>query len=357
MNDFTYTSGETVDAQPLLENPNISLYCLDPDSRQAVFTELPPGIDLANAPFYYQAQFDHAQRLITVSYEVLHQLADQIPPSDPARLMLIHNIGRCGSTLLSNAFNQLDSIISFSEPDVFSSFVLLRYHNQSELIHLLNSCLRIVFRPVVRGQALTYGLKFRNQSVDIIDLYFAAFPQAKHLFIYRNAVDWAASIYRMSIRRNRHSLMSSAETLALQAAFYNREVSAVEPFFPPALATYTWETYRTTGWLLMMDRYLELFSAGIHPLALRYEDLTAQPEKVLSAIFEYCGLPAHDVPKALRAFEQDAQQNTILARDQAQSGNIVKLPDEIIVQIQTILSRHPVIRQADFRLPGTLILD
>ena len=357
LSDFIVTPGETVDAQTILENPNISLYCLDHDTQQAVFAELPSGIDLSQAPFYYQAQFDYAQRLLAVSYDVFHQLADQIPPNDPTRLILIHNIGRCGSTLLSTAFNELDSVISFSEPDVFSNFVTLRYHNRSELIRLLHSCLRMVFRPAVVGQAATYSLKFRNQSVDVIDLYYEAFPQAKHLFIYRNGMDWIASIYRMSLRRNRHSLMGSAETQALQAAFYNRAISAVKPFFDPTLATYTWETYRATGWLLMMDRYLELFSAGIHPLALRYEDLTAQPERVLSAIFEYCDLPAIEVAKAQRAFERDAQQNTILARDHAQAGNTIKLPDEIVVQIQMILSRHPVIHQADFVLPGTLMFD
>ena len=356
LNDFIVAPGETVDAQPILENPNISLYCLDHDSRQAIFTELPPGIDLALAPFYYQAQFDHAQRLIAVSYEVLHQLAAQIPPSDPARLILIHNIGRCGSTLLSNAFNQVDGVMSLSEPDVFSSFVLARYHSRTELIRLLHSCLRIVFRPAV-GNASTYSLKFRNQCVDIIDLYVEAFPQAKHLFLYRNALDWVASIYRMSLLRNRHGLMSRDETLAQQAAFYNREPSAVERFFDLTVATYTWETYRATGWLLMMERYLEFFAQGITPLALRYEDLNTQPERVLTAIFETCGLSQTGVIQALRAFQRDSQENTKLARDSTQAGNRVQLPDELIAQVQAILTDHPVIRQPDFVLPATLMLD
>ena len=181
--------------------------------------------------------------------------------------------------------------MSLSEPDVFSNFVLAALPQSIRTDSLTAQLFADCFPTGCRGQAATYSLKFRNQCVDVIDLYYEAFPQAKHLFLYRNALDWVASIYRMSIRRNRHWLMSWDETLAQQAAFYNRELSAVEPFFDPTLATYTWETYRATGWLLMMDRYLELFPAGIHPLALRYEDLIAQPERVLSAIFESCDLP------------------------------------------------------------------
>ncbi|MEO8396978.1 MAG: hypothetical protein ABI700_28540, partial [Chloroflexota bacterium] len=347
LDNFTTTSGETVDAQVILDNPNISLYCLDHDAQQAVFAELPAGIDLSQIPFYYQGQFDHAQRLLVVPYHVFHRLADQIPPSDPIRLILIHNIGRCGSTLLSTALNELDGVISFSEPDVFTNFVLLRYHNRSELIRLLHSCLRMVFRPAVVGQAATYSLKFRNQCVEIMDLYYEAFPQAKHLFLYRSAFGWLASVYRLMSRGNPPPPMSRAEAISLQAAYGNRTHASTERFFDPAIETYSMETYMTAAWLVMMDRALELFSQGMIPLALRYEDLTAQPERVLSALFDACDLPKTGVPLALRAFERDSQENTKLARDDAQSGNSVKLPAELILQIQAILNTHPVIRQAD----------
>ena len=358
LQDFQYTLGGTIDAEGILENPNVSLYCLDHARRQAIFAELPPEIDLAQAAFYYQAQFDHAQRLIAVPYAEFHQLADQIP-LDASRLILIHNIGRCGSTLLHNAFNEVDGVISFSEPDVFASFVLMRDEDHSNLIRLLQSCWRFVARGAANttGTAATTCLKFRNQCVDVLDLFAEALPQAKHLFLYRNLVSWVASIYRMSLKRNRHDIMNRDETLQLQAAFYNRPAAAVERFFPPALDTYTWETYRATGWLLMMDRYLELFAQGIQPLALRYEDLSAQPEAVLTALFADCGLPVSAVQAALRAFARDSQANTLLARSDAHTGNTVSLPDDILPQLDLILQLHPVIRQPDFVLPGTLTFD
>ncbi len=358
LDNFTTTPDGSIDAAQILANPAVSIYCLDHESRQAILVELPPNIDLAQAPFYYQAQFDHAQRLIAVPYAEFHQLADQIP-LDLARLIVIHNIGRCGSTLLSNAFNQVDAVISFSEPDVFANFVALRHEDRSELMRLLQSCLRFTFRPAVVGGASTYSLKFRNQCVDIIDLYVEAFPQAKHLFLYRNLMDYLASLYGLFQRHNPKPRppVSREEAISRQAAYYHRDPATLERFFDPAIDSYTTETYLAVGWLIMLDRYLALFAQGITPLALRYEDLNTQPERVLAAIFEACGLPVSGVAQALQAFERDSQQNTKLARGDAQTGNTVELPDALKTQIQTILERQPTIRRADFVLPGTLTFD
>ncbi len=358
LSNFTTTPDETIDTERILDDPNVSLYCLDHATRQAIFAELPPGIDLAQAPFYYQAQFDHAQRLIAVPYDVFHQLAAQISV-DPTRLILMHNIGRCGSTLLSSALNEVDDVISFSEPDVFANFVALRDEDRAELIQLLRSCFQFTFRPAVVGQASHYSIKFRNQCADIIDLYVEAFPQAKHLFVYRNLFGWLASLYRLFMEH--HSSLpppiSRDEAIHRQAAYYHREPAAVERFFDPAIDRYTVVTYLTTGWLVMMDRYLELFSAGFTPLTLRYEDLNTQPEKVLESLFAYCGLPVSDVKTALQAFERDSQENTKMARSNAQAGNKVRLPDALLSTVQTVLDAQAVIRQPDFVLPATVTFD
>ncbi len=297
LSNFDWTPGDSADPQIMLDDPNWSLFCLDHTARQAVFAELPPGIDLAQAPFVYQAQFEQARRLMAVPYEALHPLAAQIP-LDPARLILIHNVGRCGSTLLSSALNELDGVISLSEPDVIANFLTIRNEDRAELIDLLHDCARLLFRPAVVGNASRFSLKFRNQCVEIMDLYHAAFPQAKHLFLYRDSVGWVASLYRLMSRRSTPPPMSRTEAVSRQSAYYNRSPESVERFFDPAVDSYTRETYLAAGWLIMMDRYLELRAQGITPLAVRYADLNAQPERVLRAIFDFCGLPREGISQA-----------------------------------------------------------
>jgi hypothetical protein len=138
------------------------------------------------------------------------------------------------------------------------------------------------------------------------------------------------------------------------AAYHNRQPAQIERFLDPIVQTYSPATYLATSWLVMMDRYLELFAEKIMPLAVRYEDLNIHREAVLTAIFDYCGLPITMVERALKAFERDSQQGTVLARDDTQKGNTVKLTNEITTQIQAILNRHPTIHKPDFILPGTL---
>src|SRR5437868_2823111 len=77
LNDFRYRpEATTIDARTILERPEITLYCLDDDHRQAVFVESPPGLDLSQKPFYFLTQYQNAQRVLTTSYDVLHELAN-----------------------------------------------------------------------------------------------------------------------------------------------------------------------------------------------------------------------------------------------------------------------------------------
>lgn len=255
---------------------------------------------------------------------------------------------------MSKALNEPEATVSLSEPDVFSNFVPLRYNDTETLVRLLRGCFHVAFRPAVVRGASFYGLKLRNQCVEIMELYCEAFPQAKHLFLYRNAIGWVTSLYRLSIRRGPRPDISRDEAVTRLATYHNRTIADVERFFDPSHKTYSTVTYLATDWLVMMDRYLELFSERSGPLAIRYEDLNTQPESVMTAIFKYCNLPLSGITQALQAFMRDSQEGTLLARDVAQTGNSVKLSDEHIAEIQAVLNHHPVIQTPNYLLPGTL---
>ena len=80
--DFELSERGFVDAQEVLANPNILLYCLEPESQQAVFVKTPDAADILAAPFYYLSQFESAVQVLKVSYETLEQLADQVELDD-----------------------------------------------------------------------------------------------------------------------------------------------------------------------------------------------------------------------------------------------------------------------------------
>ena len=110
----------------------------------------------------------------------------------------------------------------------------------------------------------------------------------------------------------------------------------------------------TLWWILIMEGVLAQVERGIPLLAVRYADLVESREKVLRSIFVYCELPPDGVQRALSAFDRDAQAGTALARENPKEANKLKLNDQQVRSITTILRRHPVLKQPDFGLPGAL---
>src|SRR5262245_49978908 len=79
LSDFTYTEGESISAESILDSPKVFLYCLDDESRRAIFGELPNYIDLSEVAFYHDTVFQNAQHLIAVPFETFHKLAAAAP--------------------------------------------------------------------------------------------------------------------------------------------------------------------------------------------------------------------------------------------------------------------------------------
>lgn len=143
--DFELAPGGSVDAESLIDDPRFTLYCLDADSQRAIFTCTPAGVDPLRAPFMYQAQFDQAETLVALPYPEFLRLAGRM--AAPPKLLCLHNIGRCGSTVLSRALNNIDGVISLSEPDALTAFIGMRSTPRAEQNDLLRACVRWLLRP------------------------------------------------------------------------------------------------------------------------------------------------------------------------------------------------------------------
>ena len=340
--NFLTRPAGTVDAQTILDNPYITLYCLDDANQAAWFVETPPEVDLTQAPFYYVAQYDNALRLFAVPYETFHQLADAIPP---AKLIFVHSTGRCGSTLISKTLNTVDGVRSLSEPDIYTQILFLRHLDKSR---------DDLYRRLLRSSTLFYGkgtpmlaLKFRAMVIYLGDLLYGEFPDAKQLFLYRNMESWARSmgletrpVADRRIPLTEFPIHRQAMT-PLRTEFvaeYGREANGVE--------------WSALTWLSLMEGYLALCDAGQPFLAIRYEDIQAHPKKVLSAVFEYCGLAA-SVDRAYDVFASDSQEGTLWSRaNREERVNIPLEPEERAWQ-QAVLRERRMVRSADYIAPYT----
>ncbi|MFD0591531.1 hypothetical protein ACFQZ4_02215 [Catellatospora coxensis] len=174
-----------VDPGIVLTEPGHSLYCLDHDTRRALFvrTEVDPG----GAPFYFQAQYEHATGVVALSYDELHALPT---PGEPSGVFL-YSTGRCGSTLVAAALAERGGLTGLSEPDVLTQLVTLAPRlPEPELRELTRSCVRLLSRghPV--------AVKPRSFVIELAWLLHEEFPQFASVFLYREPLSWARSTAR-----------------------------------------------------------------------------------------------------------------------------------------------------------------
>ncbi len=351
--DFTLTEGEAVDAEVVLR-PNVSLYCFDDAAKEAIFVELPDTADLSTAPFVYYMQYEQAERLIAISYAEFRQLAHTLPNVD--NLIMIYISGRSGSTLISHIFNELDGVMSLSEPDVGTQFAYMRTTgnmHEAELRDLLDCTVRMLFKPTPFKTPTTYALKLRSEALKVMDLYQATFPQAKNLYSYRDAIGFVSSFYRVLYDPSYPELMPRAEFVDSFGEFMREDFTRVEQYLGPTAEQFSYIELLTLWWVVAVEWYLAQVARGIPALAVSYADLNSRREATLKAIFEYCELPTTQIEKALRAYERDSQAGTFLAREKPTEGNKLRLTEAQIESIRAILARHSVIKTSDFVAPGT----
>lgn len=332
--DFICREVGTVDSSLLVSDPTISLYCFDHAARRTLFVQVSEGVDITAGPFLYMAQYEHAERLLAVPYEVFDRVAAGIELRAP--LVFIHTTGRAGSTLLSKAFGELEAVTSLSEPDVYSQAVGMRSAgvNDDEIRELLTSATKMLFNPEFTGASSLKVVKFRGFCIEIADLLAAAFPDAGNLFLYR---DLAASI------RSRARAFAALD----RPPEVRRTILARQATMVPLLAEEMKQRPELDGieglcllWLSALHTYARLRQQGIPMLAVRYEELVADPTCALGVILAYLGLPTNRVPNALRAFERDSQTGSPISREEV-GQRTIRINDHQWNLVRDLVRRYP----------------
>jgi hypothetical protein len=342
--DFQVQTGRLLAPQVVLQAPNVSLYCLDPANQRALFVDTPPAVDLSQAPFYFLAQYEAARRLIAVPYASLQALAHTVE-LDPHRIVLVYSTGRCGSTLFSHVLNQIPTLVSFSEPDVFTQLVHLRTTAQStdaEVTALAYACLMLMCAHAQQHGFQYWAFKFRSYVLAVSDLLYQAVPAAKLLFLYRHALTWARSFSR--------AFGSSDAALAdrLEKDGFRSVIPSVDAHLRTQPHAITWLEYLAHMWLSTMQDSRRLQQQGAALACARFEDLQGAPQAVMEGLLAHCGLPRPEPARLARVLAQDSQAGTAGAQDR--EAPVRRLSDADLAELDRL------IRQADPTLPPDTLL-
>lgn len=295
--DFRCVDVATVDPQVVVTEPGFSLYCIDHDNQQALFTKT--DVDLSKAPFLFQAQYKHATGIVAVSYDELHELAT---PGEPSGVF-VYSTGRCGSTLVAGALAERGGLVRLSEPDVLTQLVMLkRRYGDAGLRKLTQSCVRLLSR----GKPV--AIKPRSFVIELAELLHGEFPHFPSIFLYREPQAWGRSTARAFAGYDpaltsdpagvQDRLGSLIPLLAKRRRRLGRLLSA--------------EEVMACQWVSQVEQAIALRHKGMNIFTVSYEELMADPHGVLGAIFQHCGLPA---PSGLdEVLAKDSQEGTTLSR-------------------------------------------
>lgn len=356
--DFETTPVGSVDAQWLVQNPNVNLYSIDPDTSQAVFAEVPPEVNLAVAPFVWQAQYESAIRFFVMPLPQLVEVGKSLE-TKLERLILVFNIARCGSTLLHQVLNQVPGVVSLSEPDGFVPYSVATRLPADEVTALTKATAKFLFRPQAYPQMTVPAIKFRARNLALVELCHSVFPQATLLFLYRETIGWVASVMRFMQRVGIPLIEEKTPLDEIIASFSgNWGPISLDTLglanFPGPLSSA--QGY-AVAWLMMMERYLRHVRAKLPITALSYTDLNQRREETLLRLFEVCGLPSDAVQSAIVAYERDSQAGTVMGREESGQGRRApRLTTEQEEEIRALVRCHPLIQTTDFVAPGTIAI-
>lgn len=373
-NDFRVRPLEQQDFRALWQSSaqRLTPYCLDPDQRRVIFVETPEGVNLVDDhPFLYEAQRRRAVKLYAVPYAAVVALAAEIPDAMARTpVIFLHSTGRCGSTLLCRLLGDAAGTVSVSEPDFYSQLVLLREGatpaDEARLAQVTAACTQLLAAHLrsANPAAQSVVIKLRGVVVFATDLLARDLPDARHLFLYRNAIDTVDSFFAMLMRvpLMRFARKLRLETLVLRLLAWanpmKRNPGALAPLYkqphyqkqiPEDLAAFL-----TIGWLSKMDRVLDLQRnpPGFFQAVLRYEDLCAQGTALIPDLLTALNLPDADevaMARMGRTLSRNAQEGSVLA---STGGSTLRPRQREMVQ--RMLALHDEIHESDYRLPGTL---
>lgn len=246
--------------------------------------------ELRKATFLHQQQKTSAQQLVSIPFEELHNISENIFKISANQLepTFIFSIGRTGSTLLAKIFEAL-GIPSLSEPDVLTHYSIMQAQRETDIPGTTENIQEIILHTTTgllhASGALNTAIKFRSQTNAIAEKIMAAAPKANGIMILRDGKSWAKSIHR----------------------------------------AFSWSPAETAANMALAHRAVDRCKKSGRPLTiLRYEDLSERPLDTAKKLAQTLNLPGLDIDedKLSQVMSTDSQKDTDLAMDKIKNKEI-----------------------------------
>ncbi|ELU15074.1 hypothetical protein CAPTEDRAFT_216110 [Capitella teleta] len=226
----------------------------------------------------------------------------------------------------------------------------------SEVSQMTTNIIRMYCRPLkcmpdVEG----YLLKPSGPSFACAAPIHAVYPEiTKSFYLYRNMHNVTLSIYKLSFI---HPII---RLVYLLAGFSGAAVTALlrSAQFPTDGTNRTISNCHTSGIMLATlatKMYMIMKNEGLDVTGLLFDDILANKELAVRAIFKASGLPENLAADALKAFDRDSQSNSIISKSVFAKIKPLKFTKEHAIESNKLLVEmgYPPLEE-ECRLEGTI---
>lgn len=343
----------------ILENDHISL--LTVNDRDAIFVEAKKQDMLhwksEHSPYIRNGQLENSRRLIVVPLSVFHRMSEEL--GDPkGQLIFLFNAGQSGSTLLSHMMEYTGVCVAISEPDA-PNILATRYRRRGdskELREVTQDTIRFLCRPYKSvQQPVAYVLTISSISAYAAPLFTGIFPDSRCLYVYRDPVKMAQSVCRATRYMPSFALvyiLGKYSARFTEMAFNLIGFAGID-YHIKLNDDFTVGIYLTIQTAM---QYLELRRRGFPAVAVRCEDVIANPLFVCQEMLKFCGVPASLAPAAIEALKIDCQRNTPVSRDLLSRHKCPILTPESKTSANELFQKFglPLIGEEPWLLEGTI---
>ena len=188
----------------------------------------------------------------------------------------------------------------------------------------------------------------------VVCLYRELFPSGRFLFLYRDVVRGAKSLYRVS------ASLPSMRLLMLLGWLSDHVSKIIVDYIGLDGSDYSVRLdnglmFGVIVFALATSSYLDQRRRGFDISALRYEDLVARPLDMCRVVLDYCHLPVSLAEEAVKAFDIDSQKNSIVPKSFVGNVKEPQLTPQTKNKLNELLKKHgvPLIGEPDI-IEGTL---
>ncbi len=353
--DFTKMTAEegleladpsSIDVSALLHEKGWTLFEYDFPGNQAIFLDVGPEANVINVPFSYSTQMRLAKRWAAIDFDSFLTLSKKIKTSH--HFLQFHNIGHCGSTLLHHVLNASGSVWDISEPKFTRDISMNRRSLLREKqIEFARAGLKFLTLYPQAGERDVIAVKHFSQSTKILDIWQAAFSNAKTIFMYRDAMSWCNSNYGFWQRWGLPAPMPFGERQFVwdtESGYEGEEyLKGLVDFDREGL---TFPELSACSWALHVEEFLRARQKGLHAMALRYNELLSDRVATLKAVFDFCELVPQNFDKAMQAFDADSHEGELTAHSKV----VQELTPDDASRILRILGNSRLALSPDLRL-------